>query len=65
MSLDLKYLTAKEVSKIVGFHRMTIVRMIKTGRFPKPIKIGVRRIAWLEEDLRKWMDDRIGERDEH
>jgi len=39
--------------------------MVKIGRFPAPIKIGAIRIAWLEEDLRKWMDERIYERNEN
>lgn len=65
MSIDLKYLTLKQTCRTVGFHRTAIWRMVKIGRFPAPIKIGAIRIAWLEEDLRKWMDERIYERNEN
>jgi len=29
------------------------------GLFPKPIKIGVRAVAWLEEDIQRWIAQRI------
>jgi prophage regulatory protein len=62
MSFEFKYLTEKEVCKAVGLHRMTIYRLMKIGRFPRPMKIGIRKIAWLEEDLREWIEQRKRER---
>lgn len=31
--------------------------------FPKPIKIGKRAVAWLENEIDAWLDTRIAERD--
>jgi len=33
----------------------TIERGVKAGTFPKPIKIGLRAIAWNESDIYAWM----------
>ncbi|MBV9528200.1 MAG: AlpA family phage regulatory protein [Sphingomonas sp.] len=32
------------------------------GTFPKPVRIGVRAVAWRESELRAWLDQRIAER---
>ncbi|WP_432612478.1 helix-turn-helix transcriptional regulator [Brucella pituitosa] len=36
--------------------------MAKEGKFPPPVKIGVKRIAYVREEVEKWIDERIGER---
>lgn len=62
MVFELKHLTLKQTCRVVGFSRWAIARMVKIGKFPKPIKIGCRRIAWLEEDLKEWMEQKKKER---
>lgn len=37
-------------------------RLIKVGKFPKPVKVGSRN-AWLESEIDQWIADRIVERD--
>ncbi|MBT0729640.1 helix-turn-helix transcriptional regulator [Rosenbergiella nectarea] len=37
--------------------------LIKQNRFPKPIKIGSRSIAFVESEIDAWIDARIAERD--
>lgn len=36
---------------------------IADGKFPKPIKIGERAVAWVESELVEWQRKRIAERD--
>ena len=38
-----------------GLSRTTIYNRVNNGSFPKPIKIGVRAIGWLENDIDKWV----------
>jgi prophage regulatory protein len=33
--------------------------MASKGEFPKPIKIGLRSSAWLENEVRDWIRERI------
>lgn len=32
---------------------------IRKGHAPKPIKLGDRAVAWVMEDVRQWLDQRI------
>ena len=32
----------------------TIYRKMKAGTFPKPVRVGKRRVAWRESDIADW-----------
>lgn len=36
----------------------TFDRWVREGRFPKPVKIGARTVAWRVEDVSRWFADR-------
>ena len=36
---------------------------MQSGDSPRPIKLGPRRVVWLEEELDAWFERRIAERD--
>jgi prophage regulatory protein len=46
---------------MTGLGRSFIYELQAEGRFPRRIKIGVRAVGWLEEEVRKWLDDRIAD----
>jgi len=48
----------KEVIKITGLSRSSILSFAKEGSFPKPFKIGVKAMGWLESDIDNWIEDR-------
>ncbi|WP_338736027.1 AlpA family phage regulatory protein [Klebsiella michiganensis] len=35
--------------------------MINAGEFPRGFRIGLRRVGWFEDEVNKWLDDRITE----
>lgn len=41
---------------ILPFSAATLWRKVRTGEFPKPVKISARVTAWRVEDIRAWMD---------
>lgn len=47
----------KWVTEFTGKTKQTIYRWEREGRFPKRIKIGPNSVAWLESDVRAWLDD--------
>ena len=49
----------KEVEKMTGLVKSSIYLKIKEGDFPKPIKIGLRAIAWLEADIAGWIAAKV------
>ena len=52
-------LRLQQVMDRTGFGRSSIYAMASKGEFPKPIKIGLRSSAWLENEIKDWVRDRI------
>jgi len=46
------------VMDLTSLRRATIYAMVKDGEFPKPRKLGKRRIAWREADVIEWLESR-------
>lgn len=43
------------IPAIIPFSSATLWRMVKSGRFPRPVKLSERVTAWAVEDVRAWM----------
>lgn len=56
-----KLLLRPEVEQEVKFSRSQIYRLMALGQFPKPIRLSARSVAWLESDIKAWLDARIAE----
>lgn len=54
-----KLIRKNEVLNRTGFCRAWIYRLIKQNRFPEPIKIGERAIAFIESEVDSWIDNLI------
>lgn len=52
------FLRLPKVIERTGLSRSSIYAMISAGRFPSPVRIGLRAVAWREADLDTWSDDR-------
>lgn len=48
------YIRLPEVLKILGISRSTFYAGIKSGKYPKPTKIGKRISGWRAEEIRKF-----------
>lgn len=46
-----------------GLSRTAIHIRVIDGTFPKPVKLGIRAIGWLESDIDEWINSRIPARD--
>lgn len=44
--------------------RSEIYRRIAAGKFPPPIKLGIRASAWVSTEIDDWIAKRIAERDQ-
>ena len=56
---NLNLLRLQQVMGRTGLGRSSIYAMASKGEFPKPIKIGLRSSAWLENEIRDWVRDKI------
>jgi len=67
-----RFIRLNEVLSRTGFGRTSIYRKMEDGSFPKSVKLGgppidpeafdSRAIAWVEEEIDQWVEDRISER---
>jgi prophage regulatory protein len=49
-----RLLRLAEVSTMVGLKRSSIYRHVNEGRFPAPIKVGIRGVRWKLADVLAW-----------
>ena len=51
-------LNMDQVRKLIPLSHCQIYRLMKTGEFPRQVKIGVRRVAWRTSEIAHWIDAR-------
>lgn len=59
----MKLIKLKAVMDCTGLARSTVYKFIAEGRFPKPVKLGVRMVAWVESEIQQWILDKIEHRE--
>lgn len=59
----MRVLKIKEVLLKTSLGKTAIYALIKTSDFPKPIRLGVRSIGWIEGEIDAWILEKIGLRD--
>ena len=55
----MRALRLTDVVAKVGLKRSTIYALAKQGLFPAPIKLSTHASAWLEDQLDKWLSNRM------
>ena len=68
-----RFIRLNEVLSRTGFGRTSIYRKMEDGSFPKSLKLGgppkdpsifySSAIAWIEDEVDQWVEDRIEDRD--
>ncbi|MBF0629285.1 MAG: AlpA family transcriptional regulator [Magnetococcales bacterium] len=44
-----------------GLSRTSIHMQVTNGTFPKPVKLGLRAIGWLESDIDDWIAQKVAQ----
>ena len=57
----LKLLRLPEVKNRTGLGRSTIYGEIAAGRFPEPVKISPRCVAWIDSEVADWVEAKIAD----
>ena len=52
------FLNISEVSELLGISIPTINRLIKKGEFPSKVKISPRRMVFMKEQIKEWIDQK-------
>ena len=48
------FLRLQAVIRITGLSRSTLYRLIAEKRFPRPVRLGLRAVAWRRADIDAW-----------
>lgn len=51
----MRVLKLRQVLEITGLSRSTLYLYIKNRQFPSPIKLGPKRVGWIEEEVNSWL----------
>ena len=56
-----RFIRLRQVKDLVGLGRSAIYQKIKSGEFPRPYPLSDngRAVAWLSDDVNKWIESRI------
>ena len=58
IGMEERLLRRREVEDITGLSRSTIYRMVKTGQFPPPVRVGPKAVRWRLSDIIAWLESR-------
>ena len=60
-------LTKQEAARRVGYHPEHVMRLARTGAFPKPVKLGATdgsAVRFVESEVDAWLETKIAARGE-
>jgi prophage regulatory protein len=55
-------LSKRAVLKQIPISGATLARRVAAGAFPRPVRIGKRRVAWVQSEISNWLAERMEER---
>jgi prophage regulatory protein len=58
-----KLIRLPAVEAACGLKRSEIYKRIREGRFPRPVPLCGRAVAWVVAEVSEWTDARVAERD--
>jgi prophage regulatory protein len=61
--MNSKLLRIEEVLARVPLSKSSLLRQVACGTFPRPIRVGERRIAWVDVEVEAWKSACIAARD--
>jgi prophage regulatory protein len=50
-----RVISTGELTALLGVNVVTIWRWCRAGRFPAPIKLGIRRNGWRADEISAWL----------
>ena len=45
-----------------GLARSTVYKYVAAGTFPQPVTLGERAVAWVEQEIFDWIENKISQR---
>jgi predicted DNA-binding transcriptional regulator AlpA len=54
-----QFLTPRQVCARIALSRATLDRLVNSGKFPPPMRLTERRLAYNAADVERWMAERM------
>lgn len=54
----MKVIRKPEVCQRIGLGQSSLARLVREGKFPKPIALGPRAVGWVEDQVDAWIESR-------
>ena len=58
-----RFLRRREVCELTGLSRSAIYSLMQADKFPKPVKLGEKAVAWPLSDIVAWQQERLAQRE--
>jgi prophage regulatory protein len=58
-SAEVIFIRLPELKLITGLSKTSIYELIRGGRFPAPVRLGPRAVAWVKSEIRQWASERV------
>ena len=59
----IRFLRLTEVLRRVPYSEVHIWRLEQAGKFPRRVRLGANRVAWVEAEINEWISAKLKERD--
>ena len=59
----MRFLTKAETAARVRYHPEALMRLVRQGRFPKPVRLAATKLVWPEAEIESWQEARVADRD--
>lgn len=56
---DVVFLRLPEVKTVTGLSKTSLYALMKEKRFPAPVRLGPRAVAWVKSEVRQWAVERV------
>ena len=57
-----RLLRRPEVERLTGLSRSSVYALTREGKFPRPVQLGPRTVAWVDREVFTWIEERIQQR---
>ena len=59
----MRFIRKIPTAALVGWHPSHLMRKVRAGEFPQPVRLGTNSVAFVEDEVVAWQEARIAERD--
>lgn len=62
LSTTPELIVADEIAQRIPYSQNQLRRLEAQGSFPKRVRIGANRVAWVREEVDQWIEERVNAR---